>query len=494
MAIIQSFGALQSMANSTPMWAGGSGGSLNLYGLNQAYADIYRTQPNVRICVDFLARNIAQLGLPVYRRISDTDRERLADHDLSKWLSNPNPSTTRYRLVESLVSDLGIYFNAYWLKIRYQSTDGRDAIGLVRLPPDEVCVEGGILPSKFVWTSNGRQKDIPLSEMVYFNGYSPLNSKMGLSPLETLRRILAEEQAAGAYRESLWSHGAKHEGVIERPATAPKWTPPQRQQFREQWQEFASSAKAGMTAVLDEGMTYKPTSFSSKDSEYTAGGKLRREVCAASYHIPLPLVGILDHATFSNVKEQHKHLYQDTLGPWNEMISQEIERQLLVECADQANVYIEFNIEAKLQGSFEEQATALQTATGRPWMAPNEARAIRNLPRIDSPEMDTVAPQQGGPSSSRAPSNDPVPAAPADASAVDTAPILQAHRARQRARLSKRPSDERADAFAAGMDRWNRELAADLAAIVGETTAVQMAEVANAQTLAQLTEAADAES
>ena len=37
---------------------------LNLYGLNQAYAEIYRTQPNVRICVDFLGRNIAHVGTP----------------------------------------------------------------------------------------------------------------------------------------------------------------------------------------------------------------------------------------------------------------------------------------------------------------------------------------------------------------------------------------------------------------------------------------------
>jgi phage portal protein BeeE len=54
---------------------------------------------------------------------------------------------------------------------------------------------------------------------------------------------------------------------------------------------------------------------------------LRREVCAAAYHIPQPMVGILDHATFSNIKEQHKHTYQDTLGPWMENIQQEIERQ-----------------------------------------------------------------------------------------------------------------------------------------------------------------------
>jgi HK97 family phage portal protein len=157
-------------------------------------------------------------------------------------------------------------------------------------------------------------------------------------------------------------------------------------------------------------MTYKATSFSAKDSEYTVGGKLRREVVAAAYHIPQPMVGILEHATFSNVKEQHKHLYQDTLGPWLEMLQQEIEGQLLIECDDQTDVYVEFNIAAKLAGTPEERAQSLQLSIGRPWRTVNEGRALENLPRIDDPALDTVAPQQGGPASNGAPADDPPPA------------------------------------------------------------------------------------
>jgi len=411
MPIVQSFGALQALTDPSTSWHASAGGSLNLYGLNQAYAQIYRTQPNVRICVDFLARNIAQLTPQVYRRVSDTDRVRLADHDLARWLGHPNPSTRRYRLFENLIGDMGVYFNANWLKVRYQGADGRDALGLVRIPADQLQPEGGLLKTNYCWISNGRKKDFAPSEIVYFDGYNPTNPLMGLSPLETLRRILAEEAAASDNREGFWRNASRHEGVIERPPTAPKWTPEQKQQWREQWQErFAGGANAGLVAVLEHGMTFRPNSFSAKDSEYTVGGKLRREVVAAAYHIPQPMVGILEHATFSNIKEQHKHLYQDCLGPWLEMLQQEIEGQLLIECDDQADVYVEFNIDAKLAGTPEERAQSLQLAVGRPWRTVNEARALENLPRIDDPELDTVAPQQGGPASNVAPADDPPPA------------------------------------------------------------------------------------
>ena len=55
-------------------------------------------------------------------RISDINRERVPEAELAQTRSRPNPSTTRYRLIESLVIDLGIYFNAYLVKSRLRQT------------------------------------------------------------------------------------------------------------------------------------------------------------------------------------------------------------------------------------------------------------------------------------------------------------------------------------------------------------------------------------
>src|SRR5205823_4349311 len=101
------------------------------------------------------------------------------------------------------------------------------------------------------------------------------------------------------------------------------------------------------------------------------------------YHIPLPMVGILDHATFSNMEQMHEMLYQDTFGPWLQELAEDIMLQLLPEFGDTDNVYVEFDIAAKLAGSFEEQAAVLQSATGAPYMLRNEARARLNLPELE---------------------------------------------------------------------------------------------------------------
>lgn len=498
--IIQSDGQLESLAPPQPTWQyTDAAGGLDLYGAHrQAYLEIYRTQPNVRTCVDFLARNIAQLGLHWFRRISDTDRERLTDHPAQRLVDHPNAGTTRYRLIEALMQDLGIYFNAYFVKVR--STP----MAIVRLPPNQMTITGTLLPTGGVWTStNGQKTPFALSEIVHFGGYGA--GLMGLSPLETLRRLLAEDAAASEYRQQMWTNAARVEGVIERPKDAPKWSPIQKQSWREQWQgTYASGgSRPGSVAILEDGMQFKQVSYSSRDLEYSAARKLSREECAAAYMIPPPLVGILEHATFSNITEQHKNLYQDTLGPWLEMIQAEFERQVLPEFDEATDVYCEFNIAEKLKGSFEQQASSLQVLVGRPVMTANEGRARLNLPRItDDPSADKLASQQGGPSDASvgAPASEPSGMKRTQdlklvkSARTDLAPVIAAHQARQMDRLQKLPVTDRAHAFVTDLDRWTRELATDLVAVTGAADETWLARLVNEEMLARLEQAAAAES
>ena len=389
--VVQSLGALAD--TQSQYMAANSYGSMRLYESRYySYAQLYELQPNVRVCVEFLARNIAQLGLHVFRRVSDTDRVRLRDHPLAQIIENPLPAwakVTRYRMINNLMSDLGIYFNAYLWKVR--GPDGR--MGLLRIPPAYVEVYGDLFARRYEISLIGRPPMVVgPDEIIHIWGYNAQSAVKGLSPLETLRRVLAEEAAAGDYREHFWQNSARMGGIIERPIEVAEWSTPARERFKQEFEAlYSGAASSGKTAILEEGMTWKEATFNAQESEYLAGRKLTREECARAYHIPLPMVGILDHSTFSNIKEQHKHLYQDSLGPWLAMIEQDIQLQLLPDFGDVDGVYVEFNIQEKLQGSFDEQVQGLQSAVGRPWMTPDEARALMNMPSMggDAEELAT---------------------------------------------------------------------------------------------------------
>ena len=490
MAVIVSSHTLLDMPSGWwPMSVGGAG-AIQLYDTYRYdYATIYRTQPNVRTCVEFLARNIAQLGLHVYRRVSETDRVRERDHPLARVLSQPLPpwaKVTHYRLIEHLISDMGIYYNAFWLK---QRADGQ-VIGLLRVPPVYMTVKGGLIPTAYEMRLGGELTTFAPEDVVHFRGYNSESAIEGLSPLETLRRVLAEEHAAADYREHFWANAARMGGIIERPREAPDWSPEARERFKAEFKALYTGAEnSGETAVLEEGMQWKQVTFNAQESEYLAGRKLTREECARAYHIPLPMVGILDHATFSNIKDQHKSLYQDTLAPWCAMIQEEIDLQLKPDFADSAGVYVEFNLKEKLRGSFEEQAQSYQSAVGAPWMTRNEARARENLPSMGSEGDELVTPLNvltGGMASPRdaAPKADKnrteTPAIKADDDATEDADLAHLWRHRQHVKrwreLLERFFGRQAKAILARVqaellsiesawddeERWNRELAKDL--------------------------------
>lgn len=427
-----------------------------LRGAPWEYEAIWRTQPQVRTVIGFVARNIAQLGIHTFRRHGDTDRERLSDHPLAQLLADPLPGMTPYRWVERLVADYKLYDNAYAIKLKL---NGR--LRLLPVPPTLIWPYGGnwIRP-EYYETPGGRQ--FGPDEVVHIHGYDPDSLVQGSSPIEALRELLLESSEAAKQRSQMWRGGARITGVLSRPNDAPDWDAKEKARFREMWRSFAEGGGGeGGTPILEDGMGYTPVGINPEQAQYIEARKLTREEVAAQYYIPPPLIGILDHATYSNIREQHKHLYQDTLGPDLVAFEQEIVTQVLPDLpGDNSDVYCEFNIQAKMRGSFEEQAAAASTATGGPWMTRNEIRGRNNLPAVEGGD-ELIVPMnvtEGG------------LASPRDTAPDDTGGVPKA-RGLPRTK-SGRPSDlgtadGEADAFETTLMRWTEQKASALLTAAG---------------------------
>ncbi len=81
----------------------------------QSETELYKTQPHLRTVISFLADNVAQVGLKEFRRISDTDRQRITDSPLINLLKQPNPDMTGFELLRQLTADLALHDVAYWI-------------------------------------------------------------------------------------------------------------------------------------------------------------------------------------------------------------------------------------------------------------------------------------------------------------------------------------------------------------------------------------------
>ena len=390
-------------------------------------AEIFRRQPQVRTVVGFLARNVAQLGLHAFKRVSDTDRERITDHPIADLLERPLPGKrlTPYDLKYRIVADLAIYDTCFILKVKPDGGEGPMGLLPVPVPLVTPAEESWIEAPFYKLAVGGQTIEIPSEHMIHIHGYSPDDLTVGESPLMALKDVLLEEYHATQHRQGMWKNGARVSGVIERPQ--PKgsrdWSDEARTRFIREFRDLYSGAgaHAGGVPILEDGMTYKQAGLDPRAAQYIEARKLTREEVAAAYFIPPPLVGILDHATFSNIREQHKQLYQDTLGPWLTQIDEALENQLLPEFAEDG-LYLEFNLDEKLRGSFEEQSSAASTAAGAPWMTVNEIRGRNNLPSIEGGD-ELVTPMNvtvGGQASPRDSAPDPADEADEAPEAVGT--------------------------------------------------------------------------
>jgi len=362
------------------------------------YEEIYRKQPAVRTVVDFLARNIAQLGLDVYTRNGE-DRTKAVGHPLTKLLEHPLPvpgaKWTKYRLISWTMHELAIFDEAYWLKLTF----GPGQYGLLPIPRRFMQPIGTdwVTPTAYRFTGNKGHRDFAAEEIVHFHGYSPNDTRSGTSPIETLRQVLSEDFAASAFREQLWRNGARVAGYIQRPLEAADWSDTARDRFKAEWrnQYTGDGPQSGGTPILEEGMSFVNAGVSPRDAQYIEARQLTRDECAMAYHInPIMLGSQHGNATQTSVPAFHRILYQDSLGPWLVQISQDIEAQLLIDLdpgALDGSKYVEFNLAEKLRGSFEEQAKAMQVLVGGPVMSRAEGRARLNLPHKEGTD-DLIVP------------------------------------------------------------------------------------------------------
>ena len=391
--------------------------------MRQPVDKLWREQPHLRTVVDFIARNIAQLGLHVYERDAHDGRNRVRDGPLTALLAHPNADTTPYELIRDTVGSMCLYDNAFWLVgqdraapsgwfIRHIpstwiiGTIGQGAFGVERYKV--------ALPH----AAAGQWMEIPAKEMIVFHGWNPTDPTSGVSPVHALKAVLAEQIHAQAFRDQMWNNGGRVGTYLTRPADAPDWSSggdqSPRSRFIAQWKDsYAgdSATNGGGTPLLEDGMELKSIAFNPRESQWSESVKLSLETVAQVFQVNPTMVGVLDNANYSNVREFRRMLYGDTLGPWLIQFEQRINATLvpMILGRSGSEVYTEFNIQSKLTGSFEEQGAVMQQAIGSPWMTVNEGRARLNMSSVDGGNglVRPLNVTQNG-------DQNPIPAAPAD--------------------------------------------------------------------------------
>ena len=449
-------------------------------------SQLYETQPALRSVVSFLADNVAGLPLKCYVRQPDGGRERDRESALALVLKNPNAWMTGHELIRATVSEYLLHDDSVWLTIPADTPSGWTIAVIPRDWLSPKTRDGLEVDYIQVRTPYGGEVKLQDGDFLRFAGWSPSGSASTSSRIEALKQILSEQISAWNFRNGVWKNGGRVTQWISRPADTP-WGEDARKRFAESWKSKFSGdngTDTGGTPLLEDGMRLEQTSFNAREEQWAEATKLSREDVCAVYHVNPGLIYHTDATTYASAKDNARALYSDTLAPLLDMLEERINAFLVPRLGLDNTHYCEFDLDAKLQGSFEERAGIMQSSVGAPWMTRNEARAMLNLPAIDGGDelvtpLNVLTGGQASPNDVdgvesgynsaivhvKAKEPVKVKSAPEDADAKEITDVLRKFFNRQarsvRPRLEKAA---KADDFPQWWDaeRWERELADDL--------------------------------
>ena len=328
--------------------------------------------------IRIISEDIASLS---YNLITNKDGQQLVDYDnpINKLLNKPNDLMSGFHFREAAAMNTVSRGNSY-SKIHF---DSRGIVGeLELLNNDDVTVT--------VERINGRKQifyhlqgeRIPLMsyEMLHYKGLSG-DGIVGISPISTLKHTIGENISAQNLSQDFYDGGARLSGVLEAPGTLSEDA---YNRIKMSWREKHEGRNStDKTALLEEGMTYKPISLSPVDADILKTRKFGLEELIRPFRIPLHMVASLDRSTNNNIEHQALEYVKFCLRQWAKRF--EVEDHLkLIRPKDQSRSYFEHNMESLLRGDTMARAEYLSKMFNIGVYSQDDIRAILKEPRIGS--------------------------------------------------------------------------------------------------------------
>jgi len=376
-------------------------GSIPLSGNRSAtYEAMYRQNPWIRAAVDRVSGGIGRIPWDAYIDADEPgEREKQREGQLAELLANPYEDGTPSVIKQAIVKNLLIHENAVLVKVR--PGVGRPPVEMLPssfgyweiVPGERRRIDWYIFHGELA----GRPQHIPFrpEEVIHFHTWGTGRGLLGDSRMEALRQTLQIDDAVrrtmiGGFENGLRIVGAYSiDGILKDKAAA--------ERMRAQLNEtYGGVDNAFKIMLLEGGAKWQEMSHSLVDSDAVKLKGLTKEEVAAVMNVPQPSIGILDHATFSNVTEQHLMEYQDTYQPWTVLIEETLQEQLIEDEPTMAGQYVEFNYKQILKGDPIKEIEAGVKAVGGPYMTANEFRGTQNMPPIAGGDVLNAPPNAAG--------------------------------------------------------------------------------------------------
>jgi HK97 family phage portal protein len=268
--------------------------------------------------VTIISNAFALLDIGVAEKIANGGRRPATELPLfDKLARSPNPRNTAFNFRRSTMVHALTSGNGYW-EIEWA---GREVKNFHLLEPRNVTPRDDE-QGNLVYRLERERKDLKPENIIHLANLG-WDGVRGYSPVALAREALGLSKAQETYASGLMGNSAQPGGYLK---VSNKLKEVDKNRLRTDFEGMHQGAEnAGTIGILDGGMEWVQTAFSPADAELLLSRAFSVAEIARLFNIPQHMIGLLEHATFSNIEHQLLEFYTFTLLPWITNLEQQLD-------------------------------------------------------------------------------------------------------------------------------------------------------------------------
>lgn len=279
------------------------------------FADIseaYGLHVWVYACVRAIATAATSVDILPYVQDPEGKWTLNEQHAFHKLLMNPNPYMTGRNLREFTFLTQPLTGNAYYALERL---GGKDIKEIWPLPAGRVrtVTSKAKFVDHYIYDVAGHLIRFEPEEIMHFRDASPTSLHYGQGAIQPIINAITSDLNAMMWNKAFFANGAKLDGVLETDQALESDT---KRKMMLAWKKmYAGNANNGSTAIMDGGVKYRQLTANIKDMDFVNLRKQVRDEVLAAFNVPPSVVGLLEFANYSNMKEQMRAFWTNNIIP-----------------------------------------------------------------------------------------------------------------------------------------------------------------------------------
>jgi HK97 family phage portal protein len=297
--------------------------------LPEKQAELYQRLSWVAAAVSHTAQQAAGVKFHVEQLVGETS-QAITNHPFELLLRRPNPSMSRFELLEATFAYRQLTGNGYWWLNRSDEFAAPSEIWALPAHKVQPVPDGNLYLRGYMYDP-GDGREIPLEpwEVVHFRRFHPLNSYVGLSPIEALATVAIGDMKMQEWNTNFFGRdNAKMPGLLAfaDPISAPDW-----QKIKDDVTSQHGGTKRALMmlrSVGKGGVQWVSTSMSQKDMEFLSARRFNKEEI---FQLFAPgLASMLDvNATEANSEAGRQTFMNLAVWPLHQTVGEKITNDIL---------------------------------------------------------------------------------------------------------------------------------------------------------------------